>query len=155
MLSKDFILNQEQIERNLLRFFRKFCDSTDEYDNRLWHLYYNCQRGKLNGNLITVEYLEEANEIHKKFIIKNANILKKYLESIIDINVIRGDSYCINPIVVEIFGSYDNLTNSFFHPNYRNENFVKEFIEFKMKLQSQEYKVYVQFNFRYLEVRTL
>ncbi len=150
LLSDKFILSQDEIEKYMINYFKNYTIHSNILDDGFWRLYHNCRKGVLQGNTITKEHLPKAKEYYKKFVFKNTDILKGYLNAVTDGNIREEELFMINRAVVDVFESYEKFVELLMESKFKDEDFVIEFLNFHEVFAKSDYKVYVPFNFKYL-----
>lgn len=149
-------LSHNELESIALKYFRRYCLETSKLDWDIWRLFHDCKvikREELGGGTIRKQEIvsEEAKEIMKNFILKKD--FDGFLKSIIQVQPFNNKNFCVNPLVLEIFNSWENFEAILVSQNEDDWVYLNEFKMFFSTFAETQYSQFVYFNFVSFPIR--
>ncbi|MGE0020073.1 MAG: P-loop NTPase fold protein [Draconibacterium sp.] len=156
-LNWEFILSKEELRQFKIEYFKKYADETTETDFKMFHLFHYCKYTEYNSiGGSSYERHEifplEAKEIFKSHAKKLPN---SFLKNIISLNKgLSGDLklYSILNTVKVIWENWDEFENFLNELSVEQVDYLDEFKEFYSKCKEVEFKRYIEFDFKTIDL---
>jgi len=154
--SSSFVISEDKLNELRIEYFKKYLSNALKLDNNIWHLFhYNDDIIREPQGPNTFRIIKKKNQIAIQLFIEfiKEKDLDGFLYEIITREPFNKKRFAISEIVPKIFGSFDEFEkflNSFNEDNYKN---LKEFKVFFDKFKETEFKRYVEFNFKDIDIK--